>query len=349
MTTPLLDRHAPRQVDPDATADVTRRRFLQVLGAAGLLAGCSSAGSSPTPAGAAPRTVVDTRGTSVTVPPDGGRIFVTSYRHVVDELLLLGAPPFAYGTSESEELPPWTRDAISTGGHRVEPFVTVYGTQVDYEALAALRPDVIVASAYEQESFATLEGIAPLVVIGDEGFDLDGSRLRLFGDVVGRPDRAAEVIAGLEDGFDRVRPPGGEVALVFGFSDGGAPKLAVEWGDTPGREGQLLTRLGFTIKSDWPFARNEFGYAEVSEENFGLLESADFALNIGPYPGGWAADKAALEGSAVLRELDLFRRGDFFFLTPTESQSIVQWTPLATPTLVETLNRVVTEREGRPR
>jgi ABC-type Fe3+-hydroxamate transport system substrate-binding protein len=291
-----------------------------------------------------PITVVDSRGKTIRFDTVPERIFTTSYRHIVDELILLEEPPFAYGAYEEEALPEWTRAAIDEAGYEIEPFVTVYGDAVNYEALAALRPDVIIASGYEEDAFAELEAIAPLVVVGTEGFDLDGSRLRILGELVGRPEAAEVIVDDLLGGFDEVDAPSDEMALVFGFADASGPRFAVEWGDVPGREGELMGELGFDVKSDWPFDRNEFGYAEISEENFGLLDEADFVVNIGPYPGNWDDDKAAIEASPVMQNLEVYQRGEVFFLTPNESQAIVQWTPLATPTLVDIVERITEAR-----
>lgn len=317
-----------------------------VVGAAVALlvtAGCGAdredPGPDPTTAGPAV-TLTDARGEVVELDSVPERVYLTSYRHVLDELLMLGRPPVAYGAHPAEELPVWTREVIERDGVEIEVLEQVEGP--NFEEIAAQRPDAIIAAQWEEEYFDEFEAIAPLVVV-EQAVDVEGERLEILGDLVGRSERAAELAATMTDGLDEVRTTEDEIALIFGFAGDGGPRAAVEWADVPGREGAFLTELGFTVKSDWPFEQNEFGYAEIAEENFPLLDEADTVWNIGPYPGNSERDVEALRSSPVLRSLDVYQRGDVHFLSVEVSQALVQWTPLATPTLVAGIDELVAE------
>ncbi len=136
MTITLLNR-------PAAIDDATRRQFL-IGGAslAALLAGCSTSAPSPEPPAAAP-------GFPVTINHKYGSTEINKVPERVvavglteqDTLLALGVTPVATREWFGEQpgaLWPWARTAAGTA-----PVPDVLAYELNYEKIAALRPDLI--------------------------------------------------------------------------------------------------------------------------------------------------------------------------------------------------------------
>lgn len=321
--------------------NATRREFLALLGAAGLLTGCAADAPDDGPRDGTPgypRTVTHLGGSlELAAPPQ--RIAVTGNRYLLDELLLLDVVPVGYAASDSEELPAWTRAELERRGAAVANYHgRAYAAGPDHERLAALSPDLIVAYDLDTaEDLATLQRIAPVVQLAYT--DLDGSRLRMLAAILGREDRVAAIEAGVAAELARVTPPAGEVAIVFGYRDGGAAAQAYNGGGRS--ELVILERAGFRL-ADYGRPAGERDFT-ISEENFALLDR-DLLWNVAPYPGDTsAADFAA---SPVLQNLDVVREGRYRSLTADQSQAILFWTPLAVPFLVDTLNALVASYGG---
>ena len=100
---------------------------------------------------------------------------------------------------------PWAQDAL--GG--AEPEV-VGGQEINFEAVAAQRPDLIIAinAGLKQGDYDRLSQIAPTVAQSgdyiDFGMPWDEQTL-LVGRALGREERAREVVADVEAKFARVR------------------------------------------------------------------------------------------------------------------------------------------------
>jgi ABC-type Fe3+-hydroxamate transport system substrate-binding protein len=309
---------------------------LAALAACGDGAAGSSPGTGDDPEADESRTVTDARGEAVEVTDRPERVFATTYRFVVDELLLLDTVPVGYARHPSEELPRWTTErAAELGG---EPQAVVSAEGVDLEEVAVLEPDLIVATEGEDDLVPSLERIAPVLVV-EYGPDLDGERLSMLADALGRQDVAEDVLAGVEESLEPVPATDDEIALVFGYDDGGA-RAAVYHGEVEGTGTDVLELAGLRIKRDYPFEVGEYGQTDIAEENFDVLD-ADRLWNVSPYPGDVARAEGAMRESPVLAGLDVARRDDVRYLSPELSQAILFWTPLATPTLVAGLDEVL--------
>jgi len=151
--------------------DATRRQVFQGAGAvslAWLLAACGDDQRSTDPAGSPTRTFVDDAGRRVEIPRRPQRIAAIHGRNAGGLVLALGGPVVGIATRDGGLEPAITRyfdvADLPTVGEYSEP---------DVEALAALRPDVIIDQASEgqlyrePELLARLEQLAPVV-----GFDV---------------------------------------------------------------------------------------------------------------------------------------------------------------------------------
>ena len=326
---------------------ITRRRFLIGAGALGLgvITGCGTEeeAAAPTATSASvvyPRTVTDAGGREVVFQKRPERVVIDTYRHLLDELLLLDIAPLGYAAWASEKLPIWTRQTLEERDLMPINFNgQTYPVGINFEQLVAAKPDLIILSAEggkaeNVENFALFEQIAPVFVTdwSSQGYD----RLRILAEVFAVEDQVAEIETRDAELLALVTPPpsGVELSVAFGYKDGGV--AAQVFNGAGASELVILERAGFTIKDyGRPAGERDF---YISEENFALLD-ADIFWNMAPYPGDRSAED--FETSTIMQNLTVVKEGRYRSLNADQSQAILFWTPLATPFLVETLNELV--------
>lgn len=305
------------------------------------------AAPSPAPAATAapvdaayPRTVTDYSGQSVTFEQRPERIMLSTYRYVLDALLLLDVEPLAYAAWDSETLPLWTRQTLDERGlELINVNGGTYPAPINFEQLATLKPDLIIVPSIDGkreniEDLSVFEAIAPVFLVAYN--DVDGSRLRMLAEVFGAERKAVEVEARDAELFQQITPPpaGVELAVGFGYKDGGVASQVYNGGGAS--ELRVLERAGFTIKDyGRPAGERDF---TLSEEKLTELD-ADMLWNLAPYPGDSSPDDFV--SSPVVQNLNVYKEGRYRSLNADQSQAILFWTPLATPFLVETLNELV--------
>ena len=306
-------------------------------------AGVEATGATATAANAYPRTVTDVLGRQITFEKRPERVALDTNRYVFDEMLLLGVAPIAYQISASEELAPWTQEALDELGVDVINYNGLpYPTPPNLEQLAMLNPDLIIMLHYmdegskpeDYELFPLYEQIAPVFFV--EYTDLDASRLRMLAEVFALEDKIEQIEARDAELFKQVTPPpaGVELAVAFGYKGAGGASAQVYNGGAS--EMIVLERAGFTIKDyGGPEGERDF---DVSEESLTILDT-DMLWNVAPYPGDTSAQD--FEASSVVQSLNVVKEGRYRSLNSDQSQAILFWTPLATPFLVETLNELV--------
>ena len=104
---------------------------------------------------------------------------------------------------------PWAQDELAALGGTPPEVVGEAGT-INYERIAALRPDVILAlyAGLTEDDYATLAQIAPTVAqpAGYVDYGIPWDELtRTVGSVVGREQQAGALIAEIEDDFAAAR------------------------------------------------------------------------------------------------------------------------------------------------
>ena len=204
-----------------------KTRFVAALLAACLaasLAGCGApaapAASGPQSAASAPatRTVTDMRGKEVTFPADPQRVAVFDKGFVVQTMAALGVQDRLVASgglvqpgSHAEE-----RDSLTLCPQLLELPQLGYPTDaVDYEALAAAAPDLVILrnTEYIKDGEGTAQMIRrieeefhlPLVVVNGPGAVENGTLevqyqgVRLLGQIFGREERAQEIISLMEE------------------------------------------------------------------------------------------------------------------------------------------------------
>jgi iron complex transport system substrate-binding protein len=246
------------------------------------LAACGSdpesSASSSGPSGGFPVTVEHKFG-KTTVEKEPERVVTVGYTDQ-DAALAVGVVPVAVGDflgGYDWRKRPWAQDAL--GG--AEPKV-VAGQQINFEAVAAQRPDVIIAinAGLEQADYDKLARIAPTVAQSGEYIDFGmpwDEQTLLVAKALGREERGREVVEQLKAKFAQVREEHPEFAgksgiLAYGGPDGYG---AYATGDTRSR---FFTDLGFELPEKVDDLAGESFFTEFSQEQFRLLDQELVAM-----------------------------------------------------------------------
>jgi iron complex transport system substrate-binding protein len=308
---PLLLDRSPEVVD------ATRREFLAVLGAAGLLTACSSG-----PAGApAPttRTVTHPLGTTE-VPVAPTRVVALDRRAALPHLLALGVTPVGALTYESiigTAFPPVVADrarevaVLPTGGGADDP---------NLEAVAALRPDLVIGwTDGISEQYPALSRIAPTVPV-DVDFTDAAVSLRAIAAAVGREAEAEVVVrAFAERRTARLAEIGGigDVSVVLGVGDG---QFRV-YGPNGSSVARWLVESGGRIVPEAATTTGEAYedmYVTVSPESLGQVTGDTLVVMFNTGAAGEAA-LAELESSPLWGTLPAVRAGRVVRINSQES------------------------------
>ncbi|MFW5933546.1 MAG: iron-siderophore ABC transporter substrate-binding protein [Actinomycetota bacterium] len=223
-------------------------------------------------AGDFPLTLEHRHGTTEVAAPPERVVTVGLTDH--DAFLALGHEPVGitdwYG-DQPDALWPWARDALQGEA----PEVVGTAEELDFEAIAALEPDLIVGlySALSEDDYDTLSQIAPTVAQPDEHVDWGvpwQELTRTVGRIVGEPDEAQARIEEIEDGFATAREEhpdlNGASAAIATPSDGiyvYSPDVA---------NVRLLRELGMEIPEGIAELVGEADGAELSLERVDLLD-----------------------------------------------------------------------------
>lgn len=249
--------------------DATRRRFLQLIAATGLLAACgddedSGATAEPT-ASPSCREFAGDEGT-VCLPPDARRIVTVNY-FSYEILQALGIA--AVAVTGVDDLP-----AYLGGGAEPLPDIGTF-QEPNLEAIAALGPDLIIGNPNE-EATAKLAGLAPFLAINTQVPESWQRATTRHAEALGVPEKAEALIAEYEDRVAALRevigdPQSTEISLVSVLAGDGVGII----GD--GRTaGALLRDVGFARPEGQRGIEN---FLFPSTENFDLLDGDLMLLN----------------------------------------------------------------------
>jgi iron complex transport system substrate-binding protein len=227
-----------------------------------------------------------------------------------DALLALGVVPV--GTSEwFGEQPgaifPWAKDDFDKLGGKL-PTVLPQADGIQYEKIAALQPDLIIAlySDLTKKDYDTLTAIAPVVANPGEypGYGIGWEELTLkVGQAVGKPAEAQKLI-------DDTRAKIAEVKTAHPEFAGKTGLMATPWQGmfvygTSDPRSRLLTSLGFKLPPDLDKAiGDEFG-ANISKERMDLVDTDVLIMIIDKY----AKDRAALNKDPLYADLAVVKEG----------------------------------------
>ncbi len=257
-----------------------------------------------------PTTVTHKYG-STTITSEPKRVVALGYTDQ-DPVLALGVVPVGVGDflgGYDWRKRPWAQEELGGADPKV-----VAGQQINFEAVAAQRPDLIFAinAGLKKADYEKLSKIAPTVAQSgdfiDFGMPWDEQQL-LVGQALGRTPQAKEAVAELKEEFadERAEHPefaGKTAILAYGGPDGYG---AYATQDTRSR---FLADLGFEVPAEIDrLAKGSF-FAQFSEEQFRLLDQ-DVVFMYGK--------QAEIERNPVVRRLDAVKEGRVIYI-PVESE-----------------------------
>ncbi|MEU9252737.1 iron-siderophore ABC transporter substrate-binding protein [Streptomyces sp. NPDC048270] len=341
----------------------SRRRLAAALSAAalavGLLAGCGSDpadkadkksdGTAPAGAGTFPVTVDHAFGsTKVAKAPQR----VVSVGYTDDQAVLaLGTKPV--GMVDQYPNPPGTSPDINTqwpwvkdkwGDTRPEVVMSNGDTGPNYEKIAALRPDLIIAvySEIDQAAYDKLSKIAPTVgrtKAEKEPFSAPWQDNAVhIAKALGQEAKGAELVKGIQDKLDAAKKAHPEfanqtaVALSW-YKDAAAPFTSTDV------RGRLVTGTGFTYQTEIDKIADGKFYTTLSPERMDLIDvDRIFVIND-------KADTEALKKFELFANLPAVKNGKVSYLLDSEGPAVgaamSQGTLLSLPYAIDELVKSV--------
>jgi iron complex transport system substrate-binding protein len=306
------------EADPGVFDDLNRRRFLG-WGAAGVVAaglgGCSTGGSTATPLAAAPGFPVSVEGrfgpTVVPAPPE--RVVTLGYGPDTGTVLALGVTPvgIARDNNVPEGVDPW----VSALGPAPELIQTLNG--MPFEQIAALRPDLIVATSEYSlaQTHADLAKIAPVLAYGSApNTDPWQDTTHRIAQVLGKVALADQKVQEVQQRIARARADNPRFAgRTFSFGPVTADGVVRTTRSTTDLSAVFLQQLGLTLspKAQALPESSTKGKAVVSPE---LLDAIDADVLILTYTSADAAMRTRLEADPLFQNLPAVRRGSYIAL-----------------------------------
>lgn len=194
---------------------------------------------------------------------------------------------------------PWAQDALGDAD-------LLALTEVNYEQIAALDPDVIeaVVSGISAEDYAELSKIAPVVATSPDQSDWSTpwyETLRTAGLITGESEKAEAIIAALQDRIEEIaadHPQWQSMTASVATIDEGEIGVFLD----KDIRAQLLSQLGFTIVPGLDDVEtNDETYATISQERLSMIE-ADVVIWV-----TWDGDVEPIK-SLALRDRSSFRQ-----------------------------------------
>ncbi|MFG1917562.1 iron-siderophore ABC transporter substrate-binding protein [Micromonospora sp. NPDC048898] len=274
---------------------------------------------------------------TATIPAEPKRIAVVGLVEQ-DALLSLGVVPVAT-TEWFGEKPgaiwPWAEAALGTGA---KPQVLTNTDGIQFEKVAALRPDLIlgVYSGLTSEDYAKLAKIAPTVAQPKDSVDYGVSWqdvTRTVGTAVGRKAQADKVVTDVEAKFAAVRTANPAFAGATGLMATTYEGFYV-YGPQDSR-GRFLTDLGFALPPGLAeVTGKEFG-ANLSRERTDMLDTGVLIWLVDSYD----TDRAKVQADPLYSKLKVKTEGRDIYLENEElvgaATSFI--TPLSLPFLLDKL------------
>jgi iron complex transport system substrate-binding protein len=273
----------------------------------------SSGGSGGSAESSAFPVTVEHRFGKTTIESEPKRVVAVGYTDQ-DPILALGVVPVGVGDflgGYDWRKRPWAQDALKGA----EPKV-VSGQEINFEAVAAQRPDVIVAinAGLKKDAYDRLSQIAPTV--GQSGDYVDfgmpwDEQTLLVGQALGREDQAQKVVDDVKAQFAKAREDhpefeGKTAILAYGGPDGYG---AYATQDTRSR---FLSDLGLETPEEIDELAGESFFAEFSQEQFRLMDQ-DLLLMYGT--------EKEIQGNDVVSRLDAVQEDRAVYLDLTDQFS----------------------------
>lgn len=291
--------------------------------------GSSSAGS--TPAAAFPVTI-DHKFGRTTIPAAPQRVVSLGYTEQ-DAIVLFDVQPiavrYAFGP-EDDVFFPWADEAAGDAAPEILP-----RAEVDFEQIAALDPDLIMAitAGLEQPHYEALSAIAPTVVQPTEYVDFGTPwqvQTIVTGTALGQRELAEEIVADVEAQITAARsahPEFEEVALVL---SGPSYEGEYPFHATDDPRVRFFGDLGFVVPQELDDIAGDSFYGTVSRERADLLD-ADVLV----FQSGSPEERASIESDPILAALPVVADGRSIFIEGSDYDAIQFSSALSLPYLLD--------------
>jgi iron complex transport system substrate-binding protein len=248
-----------------------RRILAPVLASVLVLAGCGGGGGDDDKTASGP--TVDTKFGSIEVPADPQRVVALGWGDA-ETALALGVQPV--GASDWVEfggkgVGPWAEDLYDKAPEIIATM------EPDYEAIAALEPDLILDtnSSGEKKRYDRLSEIAPTVGVpegGDNYLTTMDQQVDLVSEALGKPDEGKKLIDDLDQTFKdaaKAHPEFKDKTATV------AAKTAEGWGAYVEKSSrvEVMERLGFKQSPKIDESKAEGFSVPVSAENLKTLDA----------------------------------------------------------------------------
>ncbi|HEY8476280.1 MAG TPA: iron-siderophore ABC transporter substrate-binding protein [Chloroflexota bacterium] len=248
-----------------------------------------------------------------TVPSAPQRVVSLGYTEQ-DPILALGVKPIAvreWFGKQPHAVWPWAQDEL--GDARPVVLTMPFG-QLNFETIAALRPDLIVAThaGINEEEYRTLSRIAPTVAQPGEYPDFGvpwQEQTRIVGRALGRAERAEQIVAEVEARIAAARQQHPEfqgATVAWASPADGQGQYWVVGPRTPPM--RFLAALGFRVPDDLANLVGERDSVPISAERLSLLDVDVLVFQVDS-----AEERAAVESNPLYRQLRVAREGRTIF------------------------------------
>ncbi|MEI4274146.1 ABC transporter substrate-binding protein [Klenkia sp. LSe6-5] len=258
-----------------------------------------------------------------------------------DPLLGMGVVPLAVTPfvfyADTNGVGPWAQDLL--GGAEPEVFTS---SEVDVEAVAALRPDLIVgvSAGFDEPVYQQLSAIAPTLVrpAGTVAYGVDRDvATRMIAQAVGEVDRGEELIAAADQAVADAVAEHPEFAGATGVAAlySGGQYYAFLPADARGR---ALTGLGIELPAAITDQdTGESFYVDVSAERLDLLDADVLLVLTDP------DSVATVESDPVLAQVPVVARGGMVVDAGDVRGALSYNSVLSAPYLAENLPPLLAE------
>ncbi|MBU2663650.1 iron-siderophore ABC transporter substrate-binding protein [Actinoplanes bogorensis] len=290
------------------TASLTRRSLL--TGALLMLAGCSSGSSTPDiGTSASTRTVPGGLGT-IEVPAGPQRVVAVGQYRDLDAAIALGVVPLLSPDLSfflEGGVAPWVQPLLGPAKLNL-----VDVEEMPYEAIAALKPDLILATdrLNLEEEYARLSQIAP-TMSWDEGYNKDEWRTTTtrVGAALGKEAEAAQQIKTTEDAIAQAKAANPEFAgKTFTLGPVTADGTVNTINSTSDASAEFLAQFGLALSPAVTSLPNAAipGRAVISPERLDVLDADVLMLTFNT-----PAARTKLEATPLFQQIPAVRRGAY--------------------------------------
>lgn len=315
------------------------RAICAVLAALLTLTACAATGDRQAAApgdGVFPVRVTQKFGTTE-IPARPQRVVSLGYTDQ-DAILALGVVPVAireFTGRQPSATWPWARDELQGKQPQVLPV-----GEVSTEAIAALRPDLIVAisAGLTKEQYDTYSRIAPVLAAPAQYVDYGTpwqDATRMTGAALGRAPEAEKLVTDLEARFATART---QYPVLAGKTVAGARPSSADnasyfvWGSQDLRA-RFFSSLGMAVPAEFDRLAGNAFYATVSIEELGRLDTADLVVLI----TAGAQERATFEALPGYSSLRVVRDGRVLAPDDRQSAALSFSSVLSLPELLDTM------------